>query len=69
MSTIKDNSLFFEIKNSNRKRYFAQSADPDKHMARKMRRAHNGAFGRLKSNDTKNYSKMIVGTSLGSKMF
>ncbi len=68
MSTLKDNHLFFEIKNNNRKKYFAQSADPEKYVARSLRKANNGSFGRLKAHDAKNYNKMVIGTSLGSKM-
>jgi hypothetical protein len=68
MSTTKDNRLIFEIKNSNRKKYFTQSTDPEKYTARNLRRFNNGAFGRAKVHDTKNYNKMIIGTSLGSKM-
>jgi DNA modification methylase len=68
MSTKKDNRLIFEIKNSNRKRYFTQSTDPEKYTARKLRKFNNGAFGRLKAHDAKNYNKMTIGTSLGSKM-
>ncbi len=68
MSTIKDNHLFFEIKNENRKKYFTQSTDPEKYTARTMRKTNNGAFGRLKVHDTKSYNKLIIGTSLGSKM-
>lgn len=68
MSTKKDNRLIFEIKNSNRKKYFAASTDVEKYTARNLRKLDNGAFGRLKVHNTKAYSKMIIGTSLGSKM-
>jgi hypothetical protein len=68
MSTTKDNRLIFEIKNSNRKKYFTKSTDSEKYDARNLRKFNNGAFGRMKTHDAKNYNKMIIGTSLGSKM-
>ena len=68
MSTTKDNRLIFEIKNSNRKKYFAGSSDSEKYTARQLRRFNNGAFGRLKTHETKSYNKMVIGTSLGPKM-
>ena len=68
MSTLRDNRLFFEIKNNNRKRYFIDCDDPKKKIARAMRRSNNGAFGRLKAHDTKSYNMMIIGTSLGPKI-
>ena len=68
MSTTRDNRLIFEIKNSNRKKYFASSTDPEKYTARQLRKLNNGAFGRSKAHDAKDYNKMIIGTSLGSKM-
>ncbi len=68
MSTSKDNRLIFEIKNSNRKKYFTKSTDPERYTARKLRRVNNGAFGRLKAHNPQAYNKMTIGTSLGSKM-
>jgi hypothetical protein len=68
MTTTKDNRLIFEIKNSNRKKYFTNSDDPQKYTARKLRKLNNGTFGRAKVHDTKNYNKMVIGTSLGPKM-
>jgi hypothetical protein len=68
MSKTKDNRIIFEIKNRNRKKYFTACKDPEKLVARELRKSNNGAFGRSKAHDTKNYNKMIIGTSLGSKM-
>lgn len=68
MSTTKDNRLIFEIKNQNRKKYFTKSKDPEKYTARSLRKTNDGAFGRLKAHNTKNYNKMIIGTNLGPKM-
>ena len=68
MGITKDNQLIFEIKNRNRKKYFAESKDPEKYSARELRKTNGGAFGRLKAHNAKNYAKMTIGTSLGSKM-
>jgi hypothetical protein len=68
MSITKNNRLIFEIKNNNRKKYFAGSSDPEKYTSRNLRRIDNGAFGRLKIHEPKNYNKMIIGTSLGPKI-
>ena len=68
MSNTKDSRLIFEIKNSNRKKYFTGSTDPEKYAARNLRKSNNGAFGRMKAHDAKNYNKMTIGTSLRSKM-
>jgi len=68
MSITKDNRLIFEIKNRNRKKYFTESKDPEKYAARELRKTNGGAFGRSKAHDTKNYNKMVIGTSLSSKM-
>ena len=68
MSITRDNRLIFEIKNSNRKKYFSTCTKAEKYTARNLRRFNGGAFGRLKTHDTKNYEKLIIGTSLGPKM-
>lgn len=68
MSITKDNRLIFEIKNKNRKKYFSESNDSEKYTAKRLRQLNNGAFGRLKAHDSKAYNKMVIGTSLGSKM-
>ena len=68
MSKTKDNRIVFEIKNRNRKKYFTECKDSEKYTARNLRKTNDGAFGRSKAHDTKNYNKMIIGTSLGSKM-
>lgn len=67
MRVTRDSRLIFEIKNENRKKYFSECTKPEKYTARKLRRSYGGAFGRLKAHDSKNYDKMIIGTSLGSK--
>ncbi len=68
MSITRDNHLIFEIKNTNRKKYFSEYEKPEKYTARKLRRECGGAFGRLKAHDPKNYDKMIIGTSMGPRL-
>lgn len=68
MSVTRDNRLIFEIKNNNRKKYFSESKDPEKYVARQLRKSCDGAFGRSKVHDTKSYNKMIIGTSFGPRV-